>query len=524
LTKRLAFSNPQGAAPTGVLFSSHNGHDNSTFPDDMAAVPRPSSSGLPQSSGGSIIESPEHHGAFEYRPLDHATCSIRLLLILPETSPEGYIQCILQQADINDTFYSCLSYVWGPPDEGNVIVLNGKHHTVRRNLFDFLQVARIRHTNKQLWIDALSIDQNNVAERNHQVQQMGDIFANAEEVLAWFGSDNAVVRFLTNKRLWRPPKTRDEEWDRMNFVHSPYWKRAWITQEVLLARRIKLCAGYAKFDRKRLLSVCEQGFSDSMDDLIKPKANIKRSGLITLLKTYAEKECHIPRDRIYSLLSLCSTLVDFSGTPCKLPVDYAASDLDVLRQTMKSCINYLCFCTIACVASVLGIRPRGPHSKQLFGEIPVQSFNIITVDGKRRRKCYGCNLTLPSVDSTKVSSSIACLQRVCPGDLMTGYHIVVETPANEWLSRGWEDRNRLIRNLRCEGLKVPDGSRVFDSGVALSHGYCTRFLCMSLARVMDFARIIPRRRLHPHDDNETLHWDFDNADNGMRLCNHDVHE
>jgi hypothetical protein len=47
---------------------------------------------------------------------------------------------------------------------------------------------------------------------------------------------------------------------------------------------------------------------------------------------------------------------------------------------------------------------------------------------------------------------------------------------------------------------------------------------MSLARVMGFARIIPQRRLHPHDDNATFRWGLDQADNGMRLCNHDLHE
>jgi hypothetical protein len=131
----------------------------------------------------------------------------------------------------------------GPLDEGNVIILNGKHHTVRRNLFHFLQVARIRHTNKQLWIDAHSIDQNNVTERNHPVQQMGDISSHAEEVLAWFGNEKMIERFPTNKTLRRKhPKTQDEELGRMNFVHSSYWKRAWITQEVLLARRLVLCA------------------------------------------------------------------------------------------------------------------------------------------------------------------------------------------------------------------------------------------------------------------------------------------
>jgi hypothetical protein len=225
--------------------------------------------------------------------------------------------------------------------------INGKYHTVRRNLFHFLQVARIRHTTKQLWIDAHSIGQNNVTERNHPVQQMGDIFSNAEEVLAWFGNEKTIERFPINKTLRRKhPKTQDEELGRMNFVHLPYWKRAWIMQKVLLSRGLVLCAGNFELDRDGLLCVGDHGFSKSTDDLLKPKVSIKRSGLITLLKTYADRECRIPRDRIYSLLSLCSTLVSSSGTPCQLPVDYVASDLDVLRQTMKSCINCLCFCTI----------------------------------------------------------------------------------------------------------------------------------------------------------------------------------
>lgn len=38
------------------------------------------------------------------------------------------------------------------------------------------------------WIDALSINQGNFLERNHQVNMMGNIFADAAFVLAWLGN------------------------------------------------------------------------------------------------------------------------------------------------------------------------------------------------------------------------------------------------------------------------------------------------------------------------------------------------
>ncbi|KAF1967421.1 heterokaryon incompatibility, partial [Bimuria novae-zelandiae CBS 107.79] len=81
--------------------------------------------------------------------------------------------------------YTCLSYVWGPEDQGHTILINDKPYKVRRNLFEFLGVARTMHHSKWLWIDALCINQASITECNHQVQQMGLIYSNAVEVLSW---------------------------------------------------------------------------------------------------------------------------------------------------------------------------------------------------------------------------------------------------------------------------------------------------------------------------------------------------
>ncbi|OAL43075.1 heterokaryon incompatibility, partial [Pyrenochaeta sp. DS3sAY3a] len=83
--------------------------------------------------------------------------------------------------------YSCLSYMWGDPEEQHAILINGKTFKVRRNLWDFLRVAQTKLFNNFLWIDALCIDQQNTQERNHQVQQMGNIYSRAKTVLLWLG-------------------------------------------------------------------------------------------------------------------------------------------------------------------------------------------------------------------------------------------------------------------------------------------------------------------------------------------------
>jgi hypothetical protein len=40
-----------------------------------------------------------------------------------------------------------------------------------------------------IWVDALCIDQENLKERNFQVQQMGSIYRNAAFVFAWLGEE-----------------------------------------------------------------------------------------------------------------------------------------------------------------------------------------------------------------------------------------------------------------------------------------------------------------------------------------------
>jgi hypothetical protein len=156
---------------------------------------------------------------FTHTPLDLQRASIRLLQLRAPYSYNRMIECNMIDTTPDDQ-YTCLSYVWGDETSGEWILVNGQKFWVRQNLWDFLDRARHDHrlNTEQLWIDALCIDQENVAERQHQVRQMGDIYANAEVVVSWLGIEADLVEFLIESG-----GANEFIIDNMSFYRSPYW-------------------------------------------------------------------------------------------------------------------------------------------------------------------------------------------------------------------------------------------------------------------------------------------------------------
>jgi hypothetical protein len=173
---------------------------------------------------------------FLYQALDRSKASIRLVRIHPELSPDGRIQCNIRHATIESSYF-CLSYVWGETEDGEWIYLNGKRRWVRDNLWLFLSFARHKQQIPWFWIDALCIDQTDVHERNHQVQQMGLIYTRADEVISWFGARTDIAMYLAASA-----GVGGDSIGLHALCNSDYWDRAWITQEVTLARHITLMA------------------------------------------------------------------------------------------------------------------------------------------------------------------------------------------------------------------------------------------------------------------------------------------
>lgn len=121
---------------------------------------------------------------FTHQRLCRKPGSTRFLQVLP-AQDEGIVRCRLYEGSIDSTDFKALSYVWGSPDTIHRVFVNDKAFDVRENLFRFLQKAQVDYVNVPLWVDALCIDQNNIRERNWQVQQMTAIYEHAFEVLVW---------------------------------------------------------------------------------------------------------------------------------------------------------------------------------------------------------------------------------------------------------------------------------------------------------------------------------------------------
>ena len=93
-----------------------------------------------------------------------------------------------------------------------------------------------------IWIDALCIDQKNVAERDRQVPRMGEIYDIAIRVFSYIGKPTddtkAVLDFMDE--LYRHPRVRENEF---NEFHFGPWDGGNTMKPDRLAR---LCAGLYK--------------------------------------------------------------------------------------------------------------------------------------------------------------------------------------------------------------------------------------------------------------------------------------
>jgi hypothetical protein len=90
------------------------------------------------------------------------------------------------------------------------------------------------------WIDALSIDQANIPERNHQVKQMGRTFSRAFLVYLWLGKLPSMAPFMTyfrnskSQSLFSDPGTpwntimQTRDIVKSCIFNNEYWSRAWV--------------------------------------------------------------------------------------------------------------------------------------------------------------------------------------------------------------------------------------------------------------------------------------------------------
>jgi hypothetical protein len=157
--------------------------------------------------------------------------------------------------------FEALSYTWGSPSRTHIITCNRKSFPVTTNLFHALTYLRYPNQVRTIWVDALCINQEDVAERNEQVRYMLDIYKAAVRVVVWLGLPGndggfvlAAMNFLNFRENRRTIMQKDHDpacLVRLKslitsldiFFGRPWFSRCWIRQEVSAAKTIIVQCG-----------------------------------------------------------------------------------------------------------------------------------------------------------------------------------------------------------------------------------------------------------------------------------------
>jgi hypothetical protein len=322
----------------------------------------------------SALPSPPAYPMYQTLP----ESSIRLLVVQPGGIKDP-IHCHMGVVvPIISPPYEALSYMWGSSERPKSITLNSTTIPVGRNLWNALKSLRLKDKARTIWVDALCINQEDIDERNHQVQIMSRVYREATKVLIYLGESSedtdAAFSFsaTVRRRLSMPPLPRvlsfgatEKAKALMALCYRPYWRRVWIIQEILAASQLEIMCGTKSMEwetfRKELERITSTtnissspptsagGISNEilssssgyLEGLRRactssPAAAIARlyhgSGGTYSIRELLElclvcgSECRDVRDKIYGLMSLCRDvgehlIPDYTKTPSQLYID-----------------------------------------------------------------------------------------------------------------------------------------------------------------------------------------------------------
>lgn len=303
-------------------------------------------------------------GSFRYGPLERAS-TIRILHLFPARHTSSVLRGELVHVDLDDNpAYTALSYVCGTDTDSVLFECNGRQMNIGKNLGEALR--HIRHQAgipMAIWVDAISIDSKHIAERNLQVAMMGKIYRFAAKVIAWLGPDEKdcatqvfdevkttldvaenAINSLIDLRIAFKLEVPDTLWLSLTklrlLFECEYFSRAWIVQEIGLAKRaiahwgkttinfnqIGLVAMIAVQYNARLLE--QLGCWESAQKIVQvytayhPSQQQGPGGLHYLhhvLHSVRQNRASDPRDKVYAFLSHPTAEVGDASPPQTAP-------------------------------------------------------------------------------------------------------------------------------------------------------------------------------------------------------------
>lgn len=189
--------------------------------------------------------------SFQYKELEPQNDTIRVVKV-EHSDIRNPLECTLRHVSSSELLRlpdgercTALSYEWYLGTERKAtncnlkeMLLNERTFKVNMNLYNFLKAWRLlsSHAEKKdkwLWIDAISLDQRNDFEKNHQVQRMKTTFGEADEVVAWLGygshrTETALQMIHNSGTGWENAMDPRGRISYFKIIASlSYWKRLW---------------------------------------------------------------------------------------------------------------------------------------------------------------------------------------------------------------------------------------------------------------------------------------------------------
>jgi len=381
---------------------------------------------------------------YSYRPLKEG--EIRLLELFPSNDIADPILCHLHHVPIDDLpAYNALSYAWGTDWTSRLpIFIDGKSLMAMPNLEAFLRQHRedeAGSTNSMLWIDAICINQDDLAERRQQIGMMCRLYSRCSRLIVWLGvgDDDSKAAIDLLKATAKAKKEGQEalcSWRNtlasrffelgenhheplFKFFSRAWFSRAWIVQEYVLGctnDTVFRCGGL-RFSKEELEAVFDlhastwpatKGMGDPRtipvhDESLSEKWFVNVVKLMVNQKAFSmvlEKEEPIsllfwlsglrdtnatdPRDKVYGALGLTES---FGQNECPRVYDVDAMIVDYtqpVQDIYSSLVKSLVICTKR-IDVLLACCGRSHHVQRSW--IPDWSISVLRSPGFESFNC-----------------------------------------------------------------------------------------------------------------------------------------
>lgn len=182
--------------------------------------------------------------------------------------------------------YEAISYTWGISKQTRDIWLDGRVFTTSVAAHEVLQGRSSVWRSRLVWIDYICINQEDLSEKAAQVEQMTEVYSQAQRVVVWLGGltcdrltslttdmihqlDLSLTRGASALRVYDGLALHQDTDAWISFIElwgHKWFTRTWIIQEAAVARELYFCYGG--------MSYPWQCFSQIASTFMKPDASV----------------------------------------------------------------------------------------------------------------------------------------------------------------------------------------------------------------------------------------------------------